>query len=146
LELVSRAFDRALTTALDRLADRAVRNEPQASAAEALADSISGVAPESYLAIEFFKALERNRTRLILTARAGVHSVEGDEGSFHGLTSNDLQTPRLAFITAARGLGFMDAEIDSDGTSRRLPLVARRSGEFYVHQALAAVTQHLDCK
>jgi adenylate cyclase len=144
-DVVSRLFDRALAGTLDQYAHRALQERPADDPLQSLAESLPGVQSESYLGTEYLKALDRVRTQAVFQHKAGFTAPQNSERSaFRGLVTDSPQLPRFAFVSAARMLGFMDADIDFDGTVRRLPLVARESGSFYVHQALAATALHLN--
>jgi class 3 adenylate cyclase len=145
VSVVSRLFDRSFAGALDRLVARVLGDEPRVAPNDALAATFPDKSPDSYIGTGFLKALDRARTRGVLSERASFAGHDSaSRRSHHALVTGEPQAPPFALVSATRMLGFMDARPDADGTVRRLPLVASDFKSFYVHQALAAAILHLD--
>ncbi|MDR1931610.1 MAG: CHASE2 domain-containing protein [Spirochaetales bacterium] len=65
--------------------------------------------------------------------------------------TNDTLTPQsvgiipaiFKLVSQARGAGFVNADPDSDGYRRRVPLVLKHNGQYYAHLTLAAMRESL---
>ncbi len=142
LETVSRRFDWALQAALDRLAHRWLESNPSVEDRDALTAALPQADSNTYLSDGFVLALNRARSNRLLRQKA-ARTIEPHERKQVSIT-DDPEMPRHILVAAADSLGFLNAELDSDGTLRRLPLVARWDDRLVFHQALVAVLRHRD--
>lgn len=142
-ETASRLFDPALRTALGQLAGKTIRENPEITSDEAVTDVFGNAdVPAGYLH-RFVRALDRARSESLLEKK-GVVGASVSPSEWRKLEQpGEPQLPVYSLANAADWLGFADAELDEDGTLRRLPMVKRLGNKLVFHEGLAGAAVQL---